>query len=92
MCVASSGSNASLVRVPSMKPSVSSPSSLFVVPCWLRRTEHAWPLAPFLGGYRFRFPTFLERRSSSRFQLAASLAGRRLALAMAGDDLLSVSA
>ena len=31
-------------------------------------------------------------RSSSRFKLAASLAGRRPALAMAGDYLLSVSA
>jgi hypothetical protein len=31
-------------------------------------------------------------RSSSRFKLAASLSGRQLALAMAGDYLLSVSA
>jgi hypothetical protein len=36
--------------------------------------------------------TSLREPFSSRFKLAASLAGRRLALAMAGDHLLSVSA
>jgi hypothetical protein len=63
--------------VPSMRPLVSSASCVFVFPCWFARTEHVGPArGHFLGSV---FSHVLVERCSSRFRLAAPLAGRRLA-------------